>query len=49
MASQGFSVVGTLFLVKLWAPAWMSRWVSDRIKGDRISGFFHPKEYPIYR
>ena len=20
-----------------------------RIKGDRISGLFHPKEYPIYK
>ena len=29
--------------------AWMSRPWLVRIKGDRISGLFHPKEYPMYK
>ena len=28
---------------------WMSRTGSERIKGDRISGLVHPKEYPNYK
>ena len=28
---------------------WMSRTGSAGIKGDRTSGLFHPKEYPIYK